>query len=131
MSLPELLADSRILLQLLRGRRRAGSAAERLQSFYAPQAQRYDAFRERMLHGRQELIDRLQVAQGGVVVELGGGTGSNAERFGERLATLRRYVVVDLCTALLDQARLRARKHPNMEPIEADAARFRLGEPAD
>ena len=131
MSRPDLVADSRVLWQLLRGRRRGGSAAERLEAFYAPQAQRYDAFRERMLHGRQELVDRMKVPRGGVVVELGGGTGSNAERFGERLSTLRRYVVVDLCAALLAQARVRAGRYPNMEPIEADAVSYRLGEPAD
>lgn len=131
MSPPDLIADSRVLLQLVRGRQRGGSAAQRLEAFYAPQAQRYDAFRDRMLHGRQDLVDRIQVPSGGIVVELGGGTGSNAERFGERLATLRRYIVVDLCSALLEQARLRARMYSNLEPVEADAIGFRLAEPAD
>src|SRR5215469_12676703 len=103
MSPRDLLADSRILLQMLRGQSRQGTAAERLQAFYAPQASRYDAFRARLLHGRSELIERLAIPAGGVVVELGGGTGSNIDRFGRRMQTFQRYILVDLCRALLDQ----------------------------
>jgi S-adenosylmethionine-diacylgycerolhomoserine-N-methlytransferase len=131
MSPRELLADSRVLWQMLRGQPRTGSAAERLQAFYAPQANRYDAFRERLLRGRDELIERLPAPAGGVVVELGGGTGANMERFGGRLNSLKRYVVVDLCTALLDQARLRARSRPNVEIVEADVTRYRPAEGVD
>lgn len=131
MSPRELLADSRVLWQMLRGQSRSGSAAERLQAFYAPQATRYDAFRERLLKGRAELIQRLPAPAGGVVVELGGGTGSNMERFGARLAQLKRYTVVDLCTALLEQARLRAKSHPQVEIVEADVTRYRPPEAVD
>lgn len=131
MSPRELFADSRVLWQMLRGQPRAGSAAERLQAFYAPQATRYDAFRARLLHGRSELIEQLAIPPDGVVVELGGGTGSNMERFGPRLETLRRYVVVDLCPALLEQARLRARLHGNVDVVEQDVTRFRPREPVD
>ena len=131
MSPRDLLADSRVLWQMLRGQSRAGSAAQRLQAFYAPQAGRYDAFRARLLHGRSELIDRLTTPQDARVVELGGGTGSNIERFGRRMQGLRRYTLVDLCPALLDQARLRARVHPNVELVEDDVTRFRPPEPVD
>ena len=44
----ELAADARILWRMLCGQPRAGSHAERLQGFYAPQATRYDAFRARV-----------------------------------------------------------------------------------
>jgi len=131
MSPRELLADSRVLWQMLRGQPRTGSAAQRLQAFYAPQATRYDAFRERLLRGRSELIERLPAPPGGVVVELGGGTGANMERFGARLAPLQRYIVVDLCTALLEQARLRARLHQNVEVVEADVTQYRPAQPVD
>ena len=131
MSARELLADSRVLWQMLRGQSRAGSAAERLQAFYAPQASRYDAFRERLLHGRAELIERLPTPRDGVIVELGGGTGSNTERFGGRLQALRRYVLVDLCPALLEQAQPRARLYGNVELVEADVTLFRPPEPVD
>ena len=131
MSPRDLLADSRILWQMLRGQARSGSAAERLQAFYAPQASRYDYFRARLLHGRDELIDRLSTPVGGTVVELGGGTGSNIDRFGRRMQKLQRYTLVDLCPALLEQARSRARVHRNVELVEGDVTRYRPAEPVD
>jgi S-adenosylmethionine-diacylgycerolhomoserine-N-methlytransferase len=131
MSPRDLFADSRVLWQMLRGQPRVGSAAERLQAFYAPQATRYDAFRERLLHGRSELIERLAIPADGTVVELGGGTGSNIDRLGTGLERLRRYTLVDLCPALLAQARPRARRHRNVELVEADVTRFRPPEPVD
>jgi S-adenosylmethionine-diacylgycerolhomoserine-N-methlytransferase len=131
MSPRDLIADSRVLWQMLRGQRRGGTAAERLQAFYGPQANRYDHFRARLLHGREDLIDRLAVPSGGVVVELGGGTGSNIDRFGPRMRKLRRYILVDLCAALLEQARSRARTYRNVELVEGDVTRFRPTELAD
>jgi S-adenosylmethionine-diacylgycerolhomoserine-N-methlytransferase len=128
---PELLADSRVLWRMLRGLPRTGSAAERLQAFYAPQATRYDAFRSRLLHGREELIQRLPAGNGDVVVELGCGTGENLERFGERLGRLRRLTLVDLCPALLEQARCRASRYSNVAVVEADITRYRPPEPVD
>jgi S-adenosylmethionine-diacylgycerolhomoserine-N-methlytransferase len=131
MSPPELLADSRVLWRMLRGLPRTGSAAERLQSFYAPQAGRYDAFRRRLLHGREELIGRLPTGAGDLVVELGCGTGENLERFGARLAPLRRLVLVDLCPALLERARARAAPFSNVAVVEADITRYRPPGPVD
>lgn len=131
MSHPELRADAKVLWRMLRGQPRSGSARERLQAFYAPQAARYDAFRARLLHGRDELIGRLPTAPGSVVVELGCGTGENLERFGERLAALRRLVLVDLCPALLERARARAARHANVEVVEADITAHREPRPVD
>jgi S-adenosylmethionine-diacylgycerolhomoserine-N-methlytransferase len=131
MSPRDLFADSRVLWHMLRGQSRGGSAAERLQAFYAPQATRYDHFRARLLHGREDLIDRLITPPDGVIVELGGGTGSNIDRFGPRMTRLRRYILVDLCPALLEQAEPRARRHRNVELVEGDVTRFRPPEPVD
>jgi S-adenosylmethionine-diacylgycerolhomoserine-N-methlytransferase len=131
MSPRDLIADSRVLLQMLRGQSRQGTAAERLQAFYAPQASQYDAFRARLLHGREELIDRLVTPPQGTVVELGGGTGSNIDRFGRRMQQLRRYTLVDLCPALLEQAGTRARVHRNVELVEGDVTRYRPSELVD
>jgi S-adenosylmethionine-diacylgycerolhomoserine-N-methlytransferase len=131
MSPRDLLADSRVLWQMLRGQSRGGSAAERLQAFYAPQASRYDHFRARLLHGREDLIDRLITPPDGVIVELGGGTGSNIDRFGRRMQGLRRYILVDLCPALLEQARPRVRRYQNVELVEGDVTRFQPTEPVD
>ena len=102
--------DRQVLLHLLRGQPRAGSHAERLENFYAPQASYYDHFRERLLHGRRELIAALQPAPGQWLVELGGGTGRNLDFFGARLGTLARFDLVDLCPSLLAQAPRRFRR---------------------
>jgi len=116
---------------MLRGQSRVGSAAQRLQAFYAPQASRYDDFRARLLHGRSDLVDRLAPPKKGTVVELGGGTGSNIDRFGPRMQELQRYTLVDLCPALLEQARPRARRYGNVELVEGDVTRFRPRDAVD
>lgn len=123
--------DAGVLLQLLRGQPRRGSHAERLQAFYAPQAQRYDAFRERLLQGRRELIENLPALPGTTLVELGCGTGRNLEFLGERLAAFRRVYAVDLCPALLEVARRRLGTHAHVEAVEADATTFCPPEPVD
>ncbi|MFA5915741.1 MAG: class I SAM-dependent methyltransferase [Burkholderiales bacterium] len=127
-----LLADARTLLQLARGSAARGSHAERLQAFYSPQAEHYDAFRERLLHGREELIRRLALPAGATVVELGGGTGRNLEYFGARLSSFARIEVVDLCPALLQQARRRCARWPGVAvTVEADATSYRPAQPVD
>jgi S-adenosylmethionine-diacylgycerolhomoserine-N-methlytransferase len=127
-----LIADARTLLQLARGTSRHASHAERLQAFYGPQASHYDAFRERLLHGREDLIRRLAPPPGGMVVELGAGTGRNLEYFGARLHSLARVEVVDLCPALLEQARKRCARWPGVAAVvEADATTYRPSHPAD
>ena len=123
--------DLRILLSLLRGLPRGGSHAENLEAFYGPQADHYDAFRERLLAGRRDLIRMLAPPGGARVVELGGGTGQNLGYFGDGLARLARVEIVDLCPALLARARARAGCWPNVRVVEADATTWRPSEPAD
>lgn len=117
--------DARVLLRLLLGQPRRGSHAERLQAFYAPQAADYDRFRERLLHGREALVRLMDVPAGAHVVELGAGTGSNLAHFGDRLASFRSITLVDLCPALLEQARQRTRATGNVRVVEADATSYR------
>jgi len=132
MAAPDLAADARILWRLLRGQPKAGSHAERLQAFYAPQADRYDAFRARLLHGRQELIDRLDLQPGARVVELGCGTGSSLARLGVRAGQLASFELVDLCPALLQVARQRAAAYDGrVRVIEADATAWQPAQPVD
>ncbi len=121
-----LVEDGRVLLRLLRGQPRAANHADRLEGFYAPQAEHYDRFRERLLHGRRELLERLAPAPGQSVVELGGGTGRNVEFLGNRLPSLARYEIVDLCPSLLAQARRRSARWPGIvSVVHADATTYR------
>ncbi|NEX23867.1 class I SAM-dependent methyltransferase, partial [Thiorhodococcus mannitoliphagus] len=95
------------------------------QAFYAPQAADYDRFRERLLHGREALVRLMEILAGARVVELGGGTGSNLALFGQRLTSFEAVELVDLCPALLEQARMRTRALANVRVIEADATTYR------
>jgi S-adenosylmethionine-diacylgycerolhomoserine-N-methlytransferase len=126
-----LAADARVLWRMLCGQPRQGSHAERLQAFYAPQAGRYDAFRARLLHGREEMIAQLGIAPGAHVVELGCGTGASLDLLGTRAAQLARIDLVDLCPALLAVARQRAVALPQVNVVEADAAVWQPQRPAD
>lgn len=134
-----LTGDARVLLSMLRGQPKRGSHAERLAAFYGPQAGQYDAFRERLLQGRGEMIDTLAAAlteqRGSLervhVVELGGGTGRNLLFFGERLQHLGRVDLVDLCGPLLVEARRRFVDRSNVQVCEADACTWRPDAPAD
>ncbi|MBO9662111.1 class I SAM-dependent methyltransferase [Dokdonella sp.] len=123
--------DAAVLARLLRGMPRAASHADALGAFYGPQSQHYDRFRERLLAGRAELIGSLPLPERAHVVELGGGTGRNAEFFGDRLARIERFEVVDLCRPLLAQARERAQRVPQLHAVEADATTYRPAQPVD
>ncbi|MBK1703991.1 class I SAM-dependent methyltransferase [Halochromatium glycolicum] len=131
MAVGSLASDLRVLLAMLRGQPRTGSHAERLQAFYAPQAERYDAFRARLLHGRAELIAQLGVPAGAHVVELGAGTGQNLLFFDERLAALGRADLVDLCPALIAAARRRTAAMANVRVHEADACHWQPEQSVD
>src|SRR5688500_11077084 len=115
--------DLKLLYCLTLAPVRGHSHAERLEAFYQGQAEFYDASREHMLHGRQELYASLPVPKGGVWVDMGGGTGANLEHLGSAVSRLKRLYLVDLSPSLLAVARDRvaARGWSNVEVVAADA----------
>ena len=121
-----LLGDLKTLYAMVLAPVHGHSHAARLESFYGRQAADYDAFRARLLHGRQELWSRLPVPDGGYWVDMGGGTGSNLEFLGEQIRRLARCYVVDLTPALLRVAAERSHAHgwTNVETVEADVTTF-------
>jgi S-adenosylmethionine-diacylgycerolhomoserine-N-methlytransferase len=125
------LAEARTLWRLLRGMPAAADHAGRLEAFYGPQANHYDGFRERLLPGRAELLDWLSPAPGERVVELGAGTGRNPAFLGQRLNALGTLTLVDLCPALLAQARRRWAHTAKVSVIEADACTWQPDAPVD
>jgi S-adenosylmethionine-diacylgycerolhomoserine-N-methlytransferase len=122
-----LWSDLKILYHMAFKPVRGSSHAERLESFYGGQAKGYDDFRKRLLKGREELWKALPKPEGGVWVDLGGGTGANIENFGDDINRLSKIYVVDLSSSLLEIARDRFRQRGwnNVECVEADATRFR------
>jgi S-adenosylmethionine-diacylgycerolhomoserine-N-methlytransferase len=121
-----LLNDAKILWHLVVSRARGNTHEERLESFYQGQASGYDAFRKRLLHGREELFQRLEPPPHSVWVDLGAGTGENAEKWGDRLAAFEKAYLVDLSASLLKVAegRIAARGWTNVVAVHADATQF-------
>jgi S-adenosylmethionine-diacylgycerolhomoserine-N-methlytransferase len=124
-------AEARTLLTMLRGQPRSGTHAERLQAFYAPQAGHYDRFRERLLRGRDEILIDLPLRRGDMLIELGGGTGRNIAALGAMLPQLAHAEIVDLCPALLEQARARFDGVRNVSVVEADVTSYHPARAAD
>ena len=124
-------ADIPILRAMLRGMPKAADHADSLARFYAPQVDSYDRFRERLLHGRQQLIEKLPLDDGAHVIDLGGGTGRNIEYFADRVSLINHYEVVDLCKPMLDRARARAIHYPQLHASHGDATCWQPSQKAD
>ena len=125
--------DLKILYHLALAPIRGKTHQERLESFYARQAEDYDAFRARLLQGRRELYELLPTPENGVWIEMGGGTGANLEYLGPRLQTLKEVHVVDLSPSLLQIAQKRVEQHGwnHVHLHQADVTTFQLPAPAD
>ncbi len=120
-------SDLKILYHLVLKPVRGKDHAARMESFYGGQAEAYDDFRKRLLKGRRELWDAIGVPKGGVWVDMGAGTGSNIEYFGEKIHQLEKIYAVDLSASLLEVARRRFQERgwPMAEAVEADATTYR------
>ena len=99
-------------------------------SFYGGQAKNYDDFRRRLLRGREELYQKIEMPEGGVWVDMGGGTGANIENIADSLERLSKVYVVDLSESLLKIATDRFEKKGwgNVESVCADATAWQPSE---
>ncbi|TWU32263.1 class I SAM-dependent methyltransferase [Novipirellula artificiosorum] len=123
-----LRSDLQVLRHLLFHPIRGETHAERLESFYGGQAENYDSFRARMLHGRRELIRSIDFPSNGIWVDLGAGTGENVVLAGEAAHSLSEIHLVDLSSSLLEIASQRI-KQAGLEGVRihlADATQFDL-----
>lgn len=120
-------SELKTLYHLLARPMRGKDHATRMENFYRGQADTYDDFRDRMLHGRRELYSSIPAPPGGTWVDLGGGTARSLEFVGPNLAQLNRVYVVDVSQAMLEVGRQRAArcKWTNVEFVHADAIHFR------
>jgi S-adenosylmethionine-diacylgycerolhomoserine-N-methlytransferase len=121
-----LAGDLRTLLHLTVMPIHGETHAQRLESFYAHQAADYDAFRDHLLRGREELYQSLPVPADGVWVEMGGGTGRNLAYLGPQIERLRQVYIVDLSPSLLAVARERIARRgwSNVDTVLGDVATF-------
>ncbi|SDD47410.1 class I SAM-dependent methyltransferase [Aquimonas voraii] len=126
-----LRSDLTVLRGLLRGMPREGDHAQRLAGFYGAQAAHYDAFRDRLLPGRAELIASLDLPPRARIIELGGGTGRNLEFFPRSRRADLQFEIVDLCEPLLAIARHRTLAWPQVRITHADATRYQPAQTVD
>jgi S-adenosylmethionine-diacylgycerolhomoserine-N-methlytransferase len=128
-----LLHDLKTLYHLTCPPVRGANHGERMESFYTGQAQGYDQFRQRLLPGRELLYRSIDVPDGGVWVDLGGGTGANFEYLADRLPRLQQAVIVDLAPSLLEVARSRCERRSwrNVQTCRADATTYRFARSVD
>lgn len=133
-------SDIKILRHLLLTPIRGQSHQERLENFYRNQAHGYDSFRERMLHGRRELMQQVSMPEDGVWVDLGCGTGQNVEFAGNQANRLGRIELVDLSPSMLAVAQQRLHRltagsnnqSPTIAMHQCDATRTGIaGQSAD
>jgi len=120
-------SDLKVLYHLALKPVRGKTHAQRLESFYGGQAESYDNFRRRLLQGREELWQAIDPPDDGVWIDMGGGTGSNLEFFGDRLDRLSKVYLVDLSPSLLQVAdqRIEEGGWNNVQTVEADATTWR------
>lgn len=120
-------SDMRVLYHMVFSRGRGNTHAERMESFYGAQARDYDEFRKRLLTGREAMYAAVPVPEGGVWVDMGGGTGWNMENLADSVDRIEQLYVVDLAGSLLKIAadRFAKRGWTNIETVTADATRFR------
>ncbi len=121
-----LASDLKILYHLAFKPVRGKDHAARMESFYAGQADGYDDFRKRLLQGREQLWQSIEVPEGGRWIDMGAGTGANLEYFGDSISKLEQVYAVDLSRSLLDVAekRFEANGWTNASVLEADATNF-------
>jgi S-adenosylmethionine-diacylgycerolhomoserine-N-methlytransferase len=127
-------SDLRILYHMLFAKTGGASHGDRLEAFYRQQAGAYDDFRRRLLHGREEMMQALEIPEGARGLDMGGGTGSNFECLGERLARFADVRLVDLSPSLLKIAdeRIARQGWPNVRTVLADATAYQPeGGPVD
>jgi S-adenosylmethionine-diacylgycerolhomoserine-N-methlytransferase len=124
------VSDLRILYHLVFSRTKGDSHGERLEEFYRQQAGAYDDFRKRLLHGREQLMQALDVPAEGTLLDMGGGTGANIEFLGDKLTQFKHVTILDLTPSLLKVADERIRKNgwKNVSTVLADATTYEHGD---
>jgi len=77
---------------------------------------------------RREVVRRLELKRGDLVVDIGCGTGLNFALLQEAIGETGRLIGVDLSDAMLEQARLRVAAHgwKNVELVQADATQYQF-----
>ena len=89
----------------------ANAHGDKMSSFYATQAQGYDAVRENMLRARPGMMSAFgPIRKGHTWLDVGGGTGRNLHYLRAQLDLFERIIVLDICPELLEIGQANARQ---------------------
>lgn len=112
-----------------------GDLKQRLDSFYKDQSSHYDSFRKRMLHGREELIEKIiEISpENCTTLDMGGATAYNIQLLSDKINKFKSIIIVDLCDPLLNVANSKILEFNwnNVKTINADASTFKSDEKVD
>lgn len=113
------------LLGILRGMKKTKDHKKNLDQFYSSQSDSYDYFRKRLLKGRKQMLDLLDIRPKQKIVELGCGTGQNLDFINPSiLVNIDRIDLVDICEPLLQKAKLRKALYQNVYVIESSSSSY-------
>jgi S-adenosylmethionine:diacylglycerol 3-amino-3-carboxypropyl transferase/ubiquinone/menaquinone biosynthesis C-methylase UbiE len=89
-----------------------------LDAFYKSQAEYYDNYRSRMLHGKSKLMGMIPYFDGMEILLFAGGT-ADISRYIPNIP--HKITCMDLCQPLLDVAR---KRYPQMKTVRADGEKY-------
>ncbi|KAG7371744.1 ubiquinone/menaquinone biosynthesis methyltransferase [Nitzschia inconspicua] len=135
------LSDFKVLKAMYVSKITGDDLQERLNSFYDQQADLYDSYRVRMLHGRPLMLKAVArhtkptaslKKKGLVWVDLACGTGYNVESFKTCLDKFHAIYLLDLCVPLTkvaqreraDKYNDKSKNHQKIQVIHGDATDF-------
>lgn len=99
---------------------------EHLESFYKDQSENYDAYRQRFLHGKHEVMSVFPLIRNKNVLDIGGATGFNFEYIKDNVSIYKQITILDLCKSLLEVADARSQLNnwKNVKTCHKDVMTF-------
>ena len=99
---------------------------EHLESFYKDQSENYDAYRQRFLHGKNEVMSVFPLIRNKKVLDIGGATGFNFEYIKDNVSIYKEITILDLCKSLLEvaDARIQLNNWKNVKTQHKDVMTF-------
>jgi len=99
---------------------------EHLESFYKDQSENYDAYRQRFLHGKHEVMSVFPLIRNKKVLDIGGATGFNFEYIKDNVSIYKEITILDLCKSLLEvaDARIQLNNWKNVKTQHKDVMTF-------
>jgi S-adenosylmethionine-diacylgycerolhomoserine-N-methlytransferase len=99
---------------------------EHLESFYKDQSENYDAYRQRFLHGKREVMSVFPLIRNKNVLDIGGATGFNFEYIKDNVSIYKQITILDLCKSLLEvaDARIQLNNWKNVKTCHKDVMTF-------